>query len=88
MSTSGGQRPHEPVTVPVLTVPALLGFLILGAGATLLLGPWAGIGVLVVLLGAAWLAARHPGQKEVAIAAALGVVVGYAAALVVPLLNY
>lgn len=78
---------HETVRVAPLTIPALLGLLVLTAAATYLLGPWVGVGVLAVLLAGAALAAARPDQREVAVAAVLGAIVGYGGVMLLTILH-
>lgn len=68
---------REPVTVAPLTVPALLGGLVVGLVSGYLLGPWAGVIVLAGAIGAVVLASRAPAQREVAVAGAVGLLLGF-----------
>lgn len=87
-SAGRGAAPRpEPVPVATLTVPALLGGLVVGIVSGYLLGPWAGVLVLVVAVGAVLLAALRPDQREVAVAGAGGIVLGYGGVMLLALMT-
>lgn len=78
---------REEVTVSPLTVPALFGGLVIGFGSGYLIGPWAGVIVLVLLIGLVLVAARHRDHVEAAVAGVLGLVLGFGGVMALVLLH-
>lgn len=81
----GGERP--PTTVSPLAVPLFVGALALCAASSYLLGPLGLMAVLAVLIGALVLAVRRPADREAAVAAVAGAVIGFAGIMLIALVH-
>ncbi|MCS6710474.1 hypothetical protein JSY14_00005, partial [Brachybacterium sp. EF45031] len=79
--------PDRPTLHPA-TVPALLGFLILGFVLGYGLGPWGVIGVLLLGVLGAVVAAQRPDLREPVLAAGLGLLLGFGGVMILAALYY